>query len=318
MAKKVFIAGHKGMVGSAICRSILDRGNYEIITATHKELDLTIQRDTKLFIKKKKPDIIIISAAKVGGILANSSYPVDFLFTNIMIQSNLIQSAFSEGVEKLLFLGSSCIYPKFSSQPIEESSLLSGRLEKTNEFYAISKIAGLKMCEAFNNQYNTDYRSIMPTNLYGPGDTYHDKNSHVIPSLIKRFHDSKMNRSEKVKIWGSGTPRREFMYVDDLADACIDIINIEREDYWKKIPKFNSHINIGTGKEVSIKELAMKISDIVSYDGDLEFDLTKPDGTPRKLLNINIMKEFGINPKVLLDDGLTRTYADYLKNYSKK
>ena len=174
------------------------------------------------------------------------------------------------------------------------------------------------MCEAFNNQYNTDYRSIMPTNLYGPGDTYHDKNSHVIPSLIKRFHDSKMNRSEKVKIWGSGTPRREFMYVDDLADACIDIINIEREDYWKKIPKFNSHINIGTGKDVSIKELAMKISDIVSYDGDLEFDLTKPDGTPRKLLNINIMKEFGINPKVLLDDGLTRTYADYLKNYSKK
>tara|TARA_E500000331_G_scaffold357248_1_gene418327 strand:- start:101707 stop:102657 length:951 start_codon:yes stop_codon:yes gene_type:complete len=315
--KKVYLAGHEGMVGSAILRSIRNRDIFDIVTATHKELDLTNQLDTRSFINKHKPDLIIISAAKVGGIVANSLYPADFLYINILIQSNLIQSAFSEGVSKLLFLGSSCIYPKFSLQPIKEEYLLSGKLEPTNEPYAIAKISGLKLCEAFNIQHDTDYRSLMPTNLYGPSDTYHDQDSHVIPALIKRFHEAKLRKTEKVSVWGSGSPKREFLYVDDLANACIDIINIDKADYWKKVPKINSHINIGTGEDISIKDLSKKIASTVNYKGKIDFDESKPDGTPRKLLNIDMMKSFGIRPKVLLDNGLNYTYQDYLKNYLK-
>ena len=316
--KRIFIAGHNGMVGSAILRKIKENKNDVIITKKRSHLDLTNQKEVKEFFNTEKIDQVYLAAAKVGGIYANNHYPADFICQNLLIQTNVIESSFLAGVKKLLFLGSSCIYPKFAKQPINEKELLQGKLEKTNEPYAIAKIAGIKLCESFNRQYslshNIDYRSIMPTNLYGPGDNYHPENSHVIPALIRRIHLAKINKQNEVKVWGTGNAKREFLYVDDVASACYHIMNLDRNLISNHIDDMCSHINIGTGKDITIKELALTIKKVINFKGELIFDIDKPDGTPRKLLDVRMINKLGWNYKTELLDGLIKTYEDYKLN----
>ncbi|MDA8805009.1 GDP-L-fucose synthase [Candidatus Pelagibacter bacterium] len=317
---KIFVAGHNGMVGSSIVRALKKNDQNQIITIDRKKLDLINQKAVLNFFKKNKPDQVYIASAKVGGIFSNQNYPADFIYENIMIQSNIIHSSFLTGVKKLLFLGSSCIYPKITRQPMKENQLLTGFLEPTNEAYAISKIAGIKMCESYNKQFKSqkiDYRSVMPTNLYGIGDNYEPMNSHVIPGLIRRFHEAKINKNKKVIVWGSGKPKREFLYVDDLASACLNIMNIKYKDFIVLVKPGCSHINVGSGSEISIKELARKVKDIIRYEGNIIFDKKKPDGTLLKLLDSNTILKTGWKPKINLDDGLILAYNDFLKKQCK-
>jgi GDP-L-fucose synthase len=313
---KIFIAGHNGMVGSALVRFLKVKG-WQIITKERKELNLLDQRDTRNFFKNEKIDQVYLAAAKVGGIYANNTYPAEFIYENLTIQTNVIHSAFLTGVKKLLFLGSSCIYPKDANQPVKEQELLTGKLEPTNEPYAIAKIAGIKICESYNRQYgkshNIDYRSIMPTNLYGPGDNYHPKNSHVIPALINRFHEAKIKNLPYVVIWGTGMPKREFLYVDDMVRAAVFVMNLDKKIYDKQTSPMCSHINVGSGKDLTIKELAETIKEAVGYQGKINFDKTKLDGIPRKFLGIKLISNLGFRPKISLEDGLLKTYKDYLK-----
>lgn len=315
---KIYVAGHKGMVGSAIVRILQAKGNTNLITRTHTEVDLTNQAQVNSFFKEHKPDQVYLAAAKVGGILANDTYPAEFIYQNLMIEANVVDAAFRNGVKKLLFLGSSCIYPKLASQPMTEDALLTGTLEDTNEPYAIAKIAGIKLCESYNRQYSKthdiDYRSVMPTNLYGPGDNYHPKNSHVIPALIRRFHEAKINDIPVVKIWGTGTPKREFLYVDDMAKACVHVMNVDKTIYDKHTKPMCSHINVGTGTDLTIKELAKIIKSVTKYTGQIEFDQSKPDGSPRKLMNSNRLHELGWKAETNLIKGIEYTYANYLKH----
>ena len=313
---RIFIAGHKGMVGSAFVRLLKDQ-NVEIITKDRNELDLLNQNDVINFFKKEQIDQVYLSAAKVGGIHANNTFPAEFIYENLVIESNVIHGAFLGNVKKLLFLGSSCIYPKNAKQPMKEEQLLTGKLEQTNEPYAIAKIAGIKMCESYNRQYgkshNVDFRCVMPTNLYGPGDNYHPENSHVIPGLIYRFHKAKTNNLPNVTIWGTGKPKREFLYVDDMVRASIHIMNINKKTFDEQTSEFNSHINVGYGKDLSIKELAELIKNVVGYKGKIIFDQTKPDGSPRKFLDSELINNLGFRPKTSLKDGLLKTYKDYIK-----
>jgi GDP-L-fucose synthase len=311
---KIYVAGHRGLVGSAIVRKLKSLGYVNLITRTHSQLDLIDQRSVQNFFKKHKPDYVIIAAAKVGGIVANNNYPADFIYQNLMIETNIIDAAYKNNVRRLLFLGSSCIYPKNSQQPINEDALLTGKLEPTNEPYAISKIAGIKLCESYNRQHGTDFRSVMPTNLYGPGDNYHQENSHVIPGLINRFHNAKKNNDKAVKVWGSGNPKREFLYVDDMADASIHIMNIDIDDYNRNTQPMLSHINIGTGEDLSIKDLSYIIASQIGYQGVIKFDVEKPDGAPRKLLNVGCLNNLGWKAKFDLNLGINLTYKDYLIN----
>ena len=312
----IFVAGHKGMVGSSILRRLNKNGNEKVLTRTRNELDLTDQKKVLNFFDKERPTQVYLAAAKVGGIHANNEYPADFIFDNLMIQANIINSAFHSGVKKLLFLGSSCIYPAKATQPIRESELLTGQLESTNEPYAISKISGIKLCESYNRQYGNshkiDYRCIMPTNLYGPGDNYHKENSHVIPALLRRFHEAKENNLQLVKVWGSGEPRREFLHVDDLAEAAFHIMNIEKKIFSKMVKPRLSHINVGFGEDLKIKELAELISKVVGFKGNIVFDKSKPDGTFQKLLDNSLIRSMGWMPKIDLEKGLKATYKDVL------
>jgi len=316
---KIYVAGHRGMVGSAIVRLLREQGHSNFIFRTHAELDLTNQSVVEEFFSTQRPDVVYLAAAKVGGIHANDTYPAEFIYQNLMVEANVINSSFKNGVKKLLFLGSSCIYPKYAPQPMSEDSLLTGTLEPTNEPYAIAKIAGLKLCESYNRQYgenqNIDYRSIMPTNLYGPGDNYHFENSHVVPALIRRFHQAKMDKNPNVTIWGTGSPKREFLYVDDMADACIHVMNLDRQTYQANTTPMQGHINVGTGKDITIKELAYTIAKVVKYQGSIDFDSSKPDGSPRKLMNSAKLQSLGWTPSVDLKDGLLKTYKNYTVNY---
>ena len=315
--QKIFIAGHKGLVGSSILNH-LKKEKDKIITRDRNELDLLNQSQVQDFFKNEKIDQVYLAAAKVGGIFANNSYPAEFIYENLMIQTNIIHSAFLGGVKKLLFIGSSCIYPKEAKQPIKETELFNGKLEPTNEPYAVAKIAGIKMCESYNRQYgkshNIDYRSIMPTNLYGPHNTYHIENSHVIAALIDRFHNAKINELSEVIIWGTGRPKREFLYVNDMTRAATYIMNLNKKTYDKYTSPMCSHINIGYGADLTIKELAENIKKVVNFKGVIKFDPTQPDGTLRKLLDSQILNNFGFKPKVGLKEGLIKTYKDYLKN----
>lgn len=311
--KKVFVAGHNGMVGSAIYRLLKKQPDIQVITRTSAELDLCHLTAVLDFMTKESPDEVILAAARVGGIFANNKYPAEFIYQNLQIQNNVIHASHLVDVQKLLFLGSSCIYPKQVKQPMSEDALLTGGLEPTNEPYAIAKIAGIKMCESYNRQYNRDYRSIMPTNLYGPGDNYHPENSHVIPALIRRFHEAKKNNEAEVIVWGSGKPKREFLYVEDLAEASLFIHNLEPKTFLYETEPLLSHINVGTGIDISIAELANIIRDIVGYAGKIRFDRTKPDGTYRKLLDINKLQNLGWSSKTELRKGLTQTFMAFLK-----
>jgi GDP-L-fucose synthase len=312
---KVFIAGHRGMVGSAISRQ-LALTNVEVITASRGELDLTNQAQVEAFLQDKKVDQVYLAAAKVGGIHANNTYPADFIYQNLMIQNNIIHSSYRSGVMKLLFLGSSCIYPRLAMQPMPEGELLSGHLEPTNEPYAVAKIAGIKMCESYNRQYGVDYRSVMPTNLYGPGDNYHSENSHVIPALIRRFHEAKERGDDEVVAWGSGLVLREFLHVDDMASAALHVMNLDIKAYQQQTTPMLSHLNVGTGIDCSIKELTETIREVVGFNGYISWDITKPDGAPRKLMNSNKLASLGWRPSLTLKDGLVDAYRWYLANLS--
>jgi GDP-L-fucose synthase len=301
---KIYVAGHNGMVGSAIVRKLKDLGYTNIVTKSKKELDLTNQFLVNQFFHFERPEYVFLAAAKVGGIKANDQFRADFIYQNLSIQTNIIKASYDCGVKKLLFLGSSCIYPKFCQQPIKEEYLLTGTLEPTNDAYAIAKIAGIKMCQDFNKQYSTNFISVMPTNLYGPGDNYDLNNSHVLPAMIRKFHEAKVNGTEKVEIWGTGTPKREFLYVDDLADACLFLMNNYND---------SEIVNIGTGQDVTIAELAIGISKIVGYDGEIYFNTEMPDGTPRKLLDVSKLKDLGWQYQTSLSDGIKKTYQDYVK-----
>jgi GDP-L-fucose synthase len=317
---KIYIAGHRGMVGSAIARTLLVAGvpPASIITRTHAELDLCNQAQVQAFFAAEKPDQVYLAAAKVGGILANNNFPADFIYENLMMQANVVEAAFRNGVKKLLILGSSCIYPRLASQPMSEAALLTGTLEPTNEPYAIAKIAGIKLCESYNRQYGAshgiDYRSVMPTNLYGPGDNYHPENSHVIPALIRRFHEAKLAAAPKVTIWGTGTPKREFLYVDDMAAASVHIMNLDKTIYDQHTSPMQSHINVGCGQDVSIAEVAQLIAQVVGYQGSIDFDPAKPDGSPRKLMDSSRINGLGWNARIALQDGLSLAYQGFLKN----
>ncbi|MGS0742822.1 GDP-L-fucose synthase [Glaciimonas sp. GG7] len=311
--KRIYVAGHRGMVGAAIVRTLTQRGDTNIITRTHAELDLTDQAQVRAFFQSEKIDEVYLAAAKVGGIHANNTYPAEFIYQNLMMEANVIHQAWSAGVQKLLFLGSSCIYPRMAEQPIKEEYLLTGKLEPTNEPYAIAKIAGIKLCESYNRQYSTDYRSVMPTNLYGPGDNYHPENSHVIPGLIRRFHEAKINGDEQVVIWGTGTPKREFLYVDDMAEASVHVMGLDRGVYDAHTEAMQSHINVGTGQDVTIRELAERIAQTIGYQGELAFDISKQDGTPRKLMDVTNLAGMGWCAQINLAAGLQQTYQDFLK-----
>jgi GDP-L-fucose synthase len=310
--KRIYIAGHRGMVGSAIVRALTRRGHTNIITRTHAELDLTDQAQVRAFFASEKIDEVYLAAARVGGIHANNTYPAEFIYENMMMEANIIHQAWSTGVQKLLFLGSSCIYPRMAEQPIKEEYLLTGKLEPTNEPYAMAKIAGIKLCESYNRQYGTDYRSVMPTNLYGPGDNYHPENSHVIPALIRRFHEAKINGTGKVVIWGTGTPKREFLYVDDMAEASIHVMEFDRAAYDAHTEPMQSHINVGTNKDVTIRQLAETIMITVGFKGELVFDTGRQDGAPRKLLNVSKLADMGWTAKIELITGLKKTYEAFL------
>ena len=305
------------MVGSAIVRALEKAGDAEIITRTRSELDLLDQAAVFRFFNQNAVDEVYLAAAKVGGIWANNTYPAEFIYQNLIIEANIIHGAFEAGVRKLLFLGSSCIYPKLAEQPIAESSLLQGALEPTNEPYAIAKIAGIKLCESYNRQYGTDYRSVMPTNLYGINDNFHPENSHVVPALLRRFHEAKMQDLPSVTVWGSGSPMREFLYVDDMAGACLHVMNLPKEVYGEHVLPMSSHINVGTGKDCTIRELANTIARAVGYRGDILWDTSKPDGTPRKLLDVGLLKRLGWQYSVELDEGIERTYQWFLQNQEK-
>ncbi len=321
--EKIYVAGHRGMVGSAIVRHLnfaiaSEAKQSTIITRTHAELDLTNQVAVHEFFAQEKPTQVYLAAAKVGGIHANNTFPAEFIYDNLMMQANVIHAAFTHGVKKLLFLGSSCIYPRMAEQPMREDALLTGVLEPTNEPYAIAKIAGIKLCESYNRQYGAshgvDYRSVMPTNLYGPGDNYHPENSHVIPALIRRFHEAKIVQAPSVSIWGSGTPRREFLYVDDVAAASVFVMNLPTEIHQQQTQAMLSHINVGFGSDVTIKELALAIGATVGYQGQIEFDASKPDGTPRKWMDSGRLNQLGWQPQVNLQEGLKRAYQDFLSS----
>ena len=315
---KIYVAGHGGMAGSAIVRQLEKSDQNHIITRTRSDLDLINQRQVREFFEAERPDQVYLAAARVGGIHANNSFPAEFIYENLMIEANVIHEAYSVGVKKILFLGSSCIYPKLAHQPMAEGALLTGTLEPTNEPYAISKIAGIKMCESYNRQYGAlqgiDYRSVMPTNLYGPGDNYHPLNSHVIPALIQRFHDAKMRRLPAVTIWGTGTPRREFLFVDDMASACILVMNKDKNEYRRFTTPMSSHINVGSGKDVTIKELAGSIASCVGFAGAIDFDESKPDGAPRKFLDSSKLLKMGWMPVSNLTQGLSIAYRDFCEN----
>ncbi|MBW2645438.1 MAG: GDP-L-fucose synthase [Deltaproteobacteria bacterium] len=300
---KIYIAGHRGLVGSAIVRKLSELGFTNLVCRTRQELDLTRQKDVEDFFDSVRPEYVFLAAAKVGGILANSTYPAEFIYGNLVIQTNIIHAAYLFGVKKLLFLGSSCIYPKLCPQPMKEEYLLDGKLEPTNEPYAVAKIAGIKMCQAYNREHGTNFISVMPTNLYGPGDNFDLRNSHVIPALIRKFHEAKKGAENKVVIWGSGTPRREFLYVDDLADACMFLMSHYND---------SEIINIGSGTDITISDFALLIKDIVGFEGEMIFDTSKPDGTPRKLLDVTKIKKLGWTPKIDLKEGIKQTYEWYV------
>lgn len=316
---KIYVAGHRGMVGSAIVRQLISQGHdpARIIGRTHAEMDLTDQAAVRAFFSNEKPDQVYLAAARVGGIHANNTYPAEFIYDNLMVQANVIDAAFRNGVKKLLFLGSSCIYPKLASQPMAENALLTGFLEPTNEPYAVAKIAGIKICESYNRQYGleyaVDYRSVMPTNLYGPGDNYHPENSHVIPALLRRFHEAKVKRIASVAIWGSGKPFREFLYVDDMASASVHVMNLPKSLYDKHTTPRQSHINVGFGSDVTIAQLAHAVGKVVGYQGKITFDSSKPDGAPRKLMDSSRLNALGWNAKVDLEAGLRLAYQDFLQ-----
>ena len=312
LSPKIYVAGHRGMVGSAIVRNLQAKGFNTIVTRTHAELDLTNQAQVAAFFESEKPDQVYLAAAKVGGIHANNTYPAQFIYENLMVQNNVIHQAFASGVKKLLFLGSSCIYPKLAPQPMSEDALLTGKLEPTNEPYAIAKIAGIKMCESYNRQYGgshgIDYRSVMPTNLYGPGDNYHPENSHVIPALIRRFHEAKLANAPEVVIWGTGTPKREFLYVDDMAAASVFVMDLDKATYYNQTQPMQSHINVGFGSDVTINELAHAVAKATGYQGSISFDSTKPDGSPRKWMDSSRLRSLGWSPLVDLESGLLEAY----------
>lgn len=310
---RIYVAGHRGMVGGAISRKLRERGA-EVITRTHAELDLTDQAAVRAFFAGEKPDGVVLAAAKVGGIHANNTYPADFIYENLMIEANVVHQAYAAGVQRLLFLGSSCIYPRAVEQPMREDALLTGVLEPTNEPYAVAKIAGIKLCESYNRQYGTDYRSVMPTNLYGPGDNFHPENSHVMPALIRRFHEAAASGAEEVVIWGTGTPYREFLHVDDMAEASLFVFNLDRETYEANTEPMLSHINVGYGEDVTIAELAYLVADVTSFTGRIIFDTSKPDGTMRKLMDSGRLTAIGWKPSVPLADGLKETYAWFRAN----
>ncbi|MDY6868001.1 MAG: GDP-L-fucose synthase [Chloroflexota bacterium] len=305
---RIFVAGHRGMVGSAIIRRLQALGYEDILTRSRDELDLTRQTEVETFFEQENIDQVYLAAAKVGGIHANNTYPAEFIHDNLVIESNIIHAAHANNIQKLLFLGSSCIYPRDAEQPMREEALLTGPLEPTNEPYAIAKISGIKLCESYNRQYGHDYRSVMPTNLYGPGDNYHPENSHVIPALIRRFHVAKISGAEELVVWGSGTPRREFLHVDDMAAASVYLMNLDDETYRQHTQPMLSHINVGCGIDVSIGELAKLVAEVVGFKGQIKFDTSRPDGAPQKLLNIERIKKLGWNPSIELKEGLESTY----------
>lgn len=312
--RRIFVAGHKGMVGSAICRKFACDSSITILTADRDELDLLCQNAVKNYFKEQKPDAVILAAAKVGGIKANADYPAEFIYENLQIQNNIIHESHIADIQTLLFLGSSCIYPKYAEQPIDEGALLMGKLEHTNEPYAVAKIAGIKMCESYNRQYGRDYRSIMPTNLYGPGDNFHPQNSHVLPALLRRFHEAKINGESSVSVWGSGSPRREFLHVDDMAHATKFIMSIPAQMFKEKVMPMQSHVNVGSGYDISIRELSELIRQVVGFKGEIHFDLSKPDGTPRKLMSVKLLKSLGWVPNIGFEEGLRKTYRWYIQN----
>ncbi len=313
----VYVAGHRGMVGSAIIRQLIAAGHPSdrLLTRSHAELDLTSQADVRAFFERERPDQVYLAAAKVGGIHANNTYPAEFIAQNLLIQCNVVDAAWRCGARKLLFLGSSCIYPKLVPQPMREDALLTGVLEATNEPYAIAKIAGIKLCESYNRQYGVDYRSVMPTNLYGPGDNYHPENSHVLPALIRRFHEAKVAGAPSVAIWGTGTPRREFLYVDDMAAASVHVMNLSHEAYARHTQPMLSHVNVGCGEDVTIGEVARLVADVVGYAGTITFDTSRPDGTPRKLMDSSRLQSLGWQPRVGLREGLGLAYHDFLAHH---
>jgi GDP-L-fucose synthase len=314
---KIFVAGHNGLAGSAITRALLQHNHNCIIKRTHQQLDLCNQLAIQTFFEQESIDQVYLAAGKVGGIFANNTFPAEFIYQNLMIQTNVIHSAFNTGVKKLLFLGSSCVYPKLAPQPIREEALLNGSLETTNEPYALAKISGIKLCESYNRQYGEshqiDYRCVMPTNLYGPGDNFHPQNSHVIPALIRRFHEAKINHSPQVSVWGTGTAKREFLYVEDMASACIHVMNLDKKSYEHHTQPMLSHLNVGSGNDITIRELSKLISAIVGYRGEIIFDASKPDGTASKLLDSSKINFLGWTPKVNLETGLQLTYQFFLK-----
>lgn len=312
--KKIFVAGHRGMVGSAIVRQLQARGDVTVVTRTRSELDLTSQADVAAFFVAEKIDQVYLAAAKVGGIHANNTYPAEFIYQNLMIECNIINSAYQAGVKKLLFLGSSCIYPKLAEQPMRETALLTGTLEETNEPYAIAKIAGIKLCESYNRQYGVDYRSVMPTNLYGPQDNFHPENSHVIPALLRRFHEAKLRGDSEVVAWGSGKPMREFLHVDDMAGASIHVMELDKATYDANTEPMLSHINVGTGVDCTIRELVETVAKVTGFSGDITFDATKPDGAPRKLMNVDRLASLGWKYSYNLEDGLADAYQWFLDN----
>jgi GDP-L-fucose synthase len=314
--QKIYVAGHRGMVGSSIVLNLQAKGYKNIVTRTHAQMDLTDQLAVKTFFEQEKPDQVYLAAAKVGGIHANNTYPAEFIYDNLMVQNNVIHQAFVGGVKKLLFLGSSCIYPKMVPQPMSEDALLTGKLEATNEPYAVAKIAGIKMCESYNRQYGqshgVDYRSVMPTNLYGPGDNYHSENSHVIPALIRRFHEAKESGAPQVVIWGTGSPMREFLYVDDMAAASTFVMELNKVSYDKQVEPMQNHINVGYGSDITIADLAKTVAKVIGYQGNIAFDSSKPDGPPKKLMDSTKLRNLGWSPLTSLDLGLKKTYVAFL------
>ena len=315
--KKIYVAGHRGMVGSAIVRQLQAKGHDNIVVRTHAELDLTDQAAVRDFMRQEKPDQVILAAAKVGGIHANNVFPAEFIYQNLMMEANVVHQAWQAGCKELLFLGSSCIYPKFAEQPMQESALLTGVLEPTNEPYAIAKIAGIKLCESYNRQYGTDYRAVMPTNLYGVNDNFHLENSHVIPAMIRKFHDAKTAGAATVTVWGTGKAMREFLYVDDMAAACLHVLGLSRDAYQKVTEPMLSHLNVGTGEDVTIRELAETVQKVVGFQGEIVWDTSKPDGTPRKLMDNAKLRALGWQPNVKLEQGLRLTYQWFVDHHSQ-
>ena len=312
--KKIYLAGHRGMVGSAVLRQLSEAGYQNVVVRTHAELDLTDQAAVSRFMAQEKPEQIILAAAKVGGIHANNEYPAEFIYQNLMIEANVIHQAWRSGCSRLLFLGSSCIYPKFAEQPMREEALLTGVLEATNEPYAIAKISGIKLCESYNRQYGVDFRSVMPTNLYGENDNFHLQNSHVIPALIRKFHDAKVSGAPTVSVWGTGTAMREFLHVDDMAAACVHVMNLSKDAYQSSTEPMLSHLNVGTGEDVTIRELTEIIQSVTGYQGQIDWDSSKPDGAPRKLMDVSKLKGLGWQPKIGLREGLASTYQWFVEH----